>query len=174
MKMPVQKPGRSKQNYATPDDFITAVKSRFGELDFDLAASPTNAKSEAFFTKRQDALQRLWVGETPNRSFTFWLNPPYLRILRWVKKCALERHQLTTGQILVLLPASTGSNWFRDHVWNEAAIYFLNGRVCFIDGEPYPKDLILLRYRSPRYPVAHFIWDWKRNVLGTANERIKR
>jgi hypothetical protein len=31
-KMPEQKPGRSKQDYGTPWDFIKAVEARFGKL----------------------------------------------------------------------------------------------------------------------------------------------
>ncbi len=34
--------GTSKQNYKTPDDFMDAVKKRFGKIIFDLAANGDN------------------------------------------------------------------------------------------------------------------------------------
>lgn len=163
--MPRQKPGGSRQNYETPSEFILPVVRRFGEINFDLAASPHNAKSACYYTKRQNALTRTWIGQGPNRSFTFWLNPPYSYIPPWVRKCDRERHFLTSGQILVLLPASVGSTWFEKYVWRKAAIYFLEGRICFIENEPYPKDLMLLQYRALRYALPISIWDWKNNKL---------
>ena len=45
MTMPAQKPGRSKQNYGTPDAFIKAVEDRYGPLMFDLAAEPSTRKA---------------------------------------------------------------------------------------------------------------------------------
>lgn len=38
----------SKQDYATPDDFIKAVESRFGPIQFDLAAHASNKKHERY------------------------------------------------------------------------------------------------------------------------------
>jgi phage N-6-adenine-methyltransferase len=163
--MPRQKPGRSRQNYETPSDFIAAVEQRYGKIDFDLAASPTNAKSECYYTKRQNALTKMWAGEAPNRAFTYWLNPPYRFIDPWVEKCVLESPFLSRGQILVLLPAAVGSRWFEKWVWKKAEIRFLQGRICFIPGEPYIKDSMLLRYRNPRFGTSISIWDWKNNRL---------
>lgn len=167
-QMPKQKPGRSRQNYESPDDLILAVERHFGSIDFDLAASPSNAKAECYYTKRQNSLTKVWVGgedgHVPNRSFTFWLNPPYAHIEPWVRKCERERFSLTSGKILVLVPASVGSIWFRDWVWHKARVFFLTSRPCFIRNDSYPKDVMLLEYRSPRYRVRPYadIWDWKK------------
>ena len=43
MSVPIQKPGRSRQDYGTPPEFLAAVVARFGPLAFDLAASRDNA-----------------------------------------------------------------------------------------------------------------------------------
>jgi len=50
-KMPKQKPGLSKQDYATPPEFIAAVKKRFGitRFDLDLAAVTENTVAKEFF-----------------------------------------------------------------------------------------------------------------------------
>jgi hypothetical protein len=66
-KMPVQKPGRSIQNYGTSEVFLLAVRRRFVVYDFayDLAAETENAKAEHFFCeeeqtrKDEDAAKRL-------------------------------------------------------------------------------------------------------------------
>lgn len=44
MSEPIQKPGRSKQDYGTPWEFIRAVERRWGKLHVDLAAHSENAK----------------------------------------------------------------------------------------------------------------------------------
>lgn len=169
-RMPPQKPGRSRQCYVTPDDFMFAVEERFGNIYFDLAATEKNAKATRFFTRRQNALEQLWAGKVAKVAFpsgyTFWLNPPYANIDPWLDKCTLEQPFLHgTGKILVLVPASVGSNWFTDYVLHKASIYFLKGRLCFIRNKPYPKDLMLLAYRNPALPTPAFVWDWKNNYM---------
>jgi len=178
-RMPFQKPGRSRQCYATPPEFIRAVEARFGVLDFDLAATEKNAKAERFFTKQQNALKRQWIckswppiicdkdGYLRSPKWRFWLNPPYAHLSPWFKKCVDEQNRLTTGCFIVLVPASVGSDWFRKYVWNNASVYFLDGRICFIRNEPYPKDLMLCIYRNRRRKTTVNIWEWKRNRFYT-------
>lgn len=172
-RMPIQKPGGSRQCYATPPEFIRAVEARFGWLDWDLAATDKNAVTECYFTKRENALMRPWISnertikKLPNRSprWQFWLNPPYQHLAPWFAKCVKEQRRLSTGSILVLVPASVGANWFRNYVWNQANVFFLDGRLCFIPKEPYPKDLMLCVYRNVRRTVSMNIWDWRNNKL---------
>lgn len=162
--MPKQKPGRSRQCYATPLVFIQAVEERFGVLNFDLAATPKNAKAKLFFTRRQNALKRLWEP----LDYQFWLNPPYGHIMPWVAKCANVAPNLTSrGKILVLVPASVCANWFVRHVWGHATVNLLAHRLCFIRDEPYPKDLMLCVYRrkKPKPEEMFLIWDWKSQTL---------
>jgi phage N-6-adenine-methyltransferase len=164
-RMPIQKPGRSRQCYVTPTDFMVAVVTRFGPIDFDLAATEKNSKADRFFTLRQNALLRPWVSDPGDERLRYWLNPPYNHLRPWFAKCIEERDALTTGEILVLVPASIGSNWFLNYVWNKADVYFLKNRLCFITGEPYPKDLILCQYRNSRKASVIAIWDWKKDKL---------
>lgn len=173
-RMPRQKPGRSRQCYVTPPEFIRAVEARFGFLDFDLAATRKNRVTPACFTKRENALKRQWItkARTCNNllvdrssKWRFWLNPPYAHLSPWFRKCVEQQRRLTTGSFIVLVPASVGSDWFRQYVWNQASVYFLDGRICFIPNEPYPKDLMICLYRNVRRKVSMNIWEWQKNII---------
>lgn len=140
--------GESKQDYATPPDFMHAIAKRFGAIRFDLAASAENTKATCFYSERDDALNRDWSAIHCNdfeRHHHLWLNPPFNDIAPWAKRCALYRDL----PILLLVPASVGSNWFRDHVFPHARVTFLNGRICFDGKNGYPKDCMLCEY-GPR------------------------
>lgn len=169
--MPQQKPGRSRQCYATPWDFVRAVERQFGKLDFDLAASPKNTKADRFYIRKQNALRLPW----PN-DLNLWLNPPYKDIGAWASKCEhVARGLKPSGSILLLVPASVCSNWFVRHVWRKSAVYLLAPRLCFIGkNEPYPKDLILCVYRR-RIPAAEkqfFYWHWRKEILANQKGEI--
>jgi len=158
MPVPVQKPGRSKQDYGTPPEFIAAVKTYLGieDFDIDLAASPENAITSRYYTERDNALVQPWkVGSGWN-----WLNPPYGRIEPWVKR-AYEQMYDCGASTLVLVPAGVGSNWWRDWVDRKAFVLLLNGRLTF-KGEtaPYPKDCALLVYDKCAQPIYR-VWSWR-------------
>lgn len=152
--------GGSKQDYETPPDFMDAVVRRYGSIDFDLAAHAGNKKSENYFGPgspiAEDALAQSWDVIDGN----IWLNPPYDRIGPWARRCAMYKGP---GRILFLVPASVGSNWFANFVYERAMVQLLNGRVTFVGhSQAFPKDLILGEYRNGR-PVANrtiFIWRW--------------
>lgn len=157
MTVPAQKPGRSRQDFGTPDDFIAAVKSRLGIDHFavDLAADASNTKAPLFFSAADDSLQqdwRSWKGKG-----WCWLNPEFANIAPWAKKCA----DSAPTKIPLLVPAAVGSNWFRDYVDGKAYVLLLNGRLCFDGKNPYPKDCILCLYGVP---PGYEVWDWRRQT----------
>jgi phage N-6-adenine-methyltransferase len=169
--MPRQKPGRSRQCYVTPREFIKAVNYRFGPLDFDLAATPKNAQADRFYTRRQNSLKRPWEP----LDLTFWLNPPFGHLNPWALKCAETAPQLErSGSVLLLVPASVCSNWFRDHVWGKAFVNLLSPRLCFIRDEPYPKDLMLcvFKRKKPRPDQMFVFWDWQSKTLTSQKGQI--
>ena len=163
--MPVQKPGKSKQDYCTPLEFIKAVEHRLhAKFVIDLAASKENTVADIFYTEADDSL-------TPDLKWDWggwaFLNPPYADIAPWVFKAAVEAR--LGAHIAMLVPASVGANWWRDYVEPNAYQVFLNGRLCFIPdwkeqgfkSEPlYPKDCALLLY-TPWGFLGHEIWMWK-------------
>lgn len=160
MTEPRQKPHKSKQTYATPREFVLAVEKRFGAIVFDLAAEAETSKAGPYscFTKEDDALVKDWVEDASGAGW-LWLNPPFGDIASFAAKCA---HESARGaRILMLVPASIGSNWFRDHVLGKAMVLGLNPRMSFDGLAMYPKDLMLCVY-------AHGVngfdqWRWKEN-----------
>lgn len=144
--------GKSKQDYATPPEFMLAVTSRFGPISFDLAASAHNTKHPKFYSEADDSLKQEW-----GKDGLLWLNPPFDNITPWARKCAMTQRT----KILFLVPASVGSNWFRDYVYRRALVLFLNGRIAFDPLHPtwgYPKDCMLACYGlgDPGFDV----WTW--------------
>jgi phage N-6-adenine-methyltransferase len=147
----------SSGNYATPVEFVDAVKRRFGIAHFawDLAASEENTKADRWYDERQDSLKQDWTRHLGDS----WLNPPYGHIEPWAAKC----HESFCGasairRLFLLVPAAVGSNWFANHVDARALVLLLNGRICFDGKNPYPKDTILACYGlKPGYAV----WRWK-------------
>lgn len=158
-KMPKQRPATSRQDYGTPSDFLVAVEHRFGRLTFDLACRSDNAKTVGgyFFDKGIDALKEPWGLDHPEGNL--WLNPPYDDIGKWAEKCASESVR-RYGQILFLVPASVGANWFAEHVHRKAIVLALSPRLTF-EGctECYPKDLMLCVYG---HGLSGFdTWRWR-------------
>jgi phage N-6-adenine-methyltransferase len=162
-KMPRQKPGRSKQDYQTPREFIKALERRFGRITIDLAASEKNAVCKKYIDKKKDSLKRPW----PTKGVLF-LNPPYRWLRPWFAKCAEHRKLLKKGSVLlVLVPASIGSIWFEKHVLDKADVEGLRPRLTFRRMKwPYPKDLMLLIYKPEPmvYPPMTMISTWAWNA----------
>jgi phage N-6-adenine-methyltransferase len=158
--MPAQKPGRSRQTYRTPKEFLHAVEERFGSLTFDLAATSRNTVvPKRFYSPANDSLSQSWslkkVGPRP------FLNPPFGNIEPWAKKCATTTPGEFSAErrIFFLIPASVGSNWYRDWVHSVAAVYFLSPRLSFDGKAPFPKDLMLAVYGGR--VGTHECWRWK-------------
>lgn len=143
----------SKQDYTTPDDFMTAVHSRFGKPSFDLAASSENTKAPNFLTEEDNSLLQCWP-----KGERCWLNPPFNNISPWAKKCAEE--SALGAEILLLVPAAVGSNWFANYVDRKAHVMFLRPRLCFDGKNPYPKDCLLAHFNGT-IGQHYECWKWK-------------
>ena len=152
MSVPIQKPGRSRQDYGTPPEFLVAVVARFGPLAFDLAASRDNAVVAPYFTVDDDALSQSWS----ELRGVLWLNPPFADIEPWARKCSESCGQ---HRILLLTPASIGTEWFAKYVHRKALVLGLRPRMTFAGcADPYPKDLIISVYGvEPGFDT----WRWK-------------
>jgi phage N-6-adenine-methyltransferase len=156
--MPAQKPGLSKQDYATPAVFVEAVERRFGKLQVDLAATARNAKASRYVTPREDSLALRWYDHF--RDKRCWLNPPFQHIDPWATKCASEGLLMGCGMVLFLTPASIGSNWFAEHVHHQAFVLALQGRLSFDGIAPYPKDCMLSVF-GPKVTPGFDVWNWR-------------
>jgi phage N-6-adenine-methyltransferase len=145
----------SRQDFGTPNDFIAAVRQRFGEMSWDLAASAENTKAAKYYSEEVDSLKQQWVHITGPYS---WLNPPFSTIRPWAKKCFEESEQ--GAKILLLVPAAVGSNWFSEFVHDKAVVLFLSPRLCFDGKNPYPKDCLLAVFNKIIKP-GYQTWRWK-------------
>lgn len=151
----------TKQDYGTPDDFIDAVTLRFGVLAIDLAATSENrvAPVHIGLDNGWNSLEANWAYAVKPATIG-WLNPPFEDISPWAAKCAETAPELRAGaRILLLVPASIGSEWFRVHVHGKAFVHGLNPRLTFKGcTAPYPKDCMLAEFgASPGFDV----WRWK-------------
>lgn len=158
--MPQQRPGRSKQDYQTPPEFIAALKLRLAIDNFsiDLAATVENRVALFHYDEGMDALadRNSW---NPAPGGWAFLNPPYSNIAPWVAKAYREGGAFG-AHIAMLVPASTGANWWRDYVHRKAHVLFLNGRLTFVGATgPYPKDCALLLY-TPHTRGGYEVWHW--------------
>ena len=149
--------GASRQDYGTPWEFIAAVEAQFGPISFDLAASWTNAKTPWYLCEAHNALE--WDWQRLERVFgrRLWLNPPFGNIAPWAAKCAASG-----ASVLLLVQASVGSNWWRDHVHGRAFAWFLNGLICFDGKNGFPKDCALIEYGGR--PPGYTVWSWRNDV----------
>lgn len=149
----------------TPQVFRKAVVSKFGQPVWDLAASAQNAFAPNYFTEHNNALVgwKWWRVDGLQ-----WLNPPYSNITPWARKCAEESQ--AGAEILLLVPASVGANWYWDYVEPFAQVYSV-GRMTFdncfdkqgkLVTTAYPKDLILAHYNRPTTVDTRMQrWRWK-------------
>lgn len=158
-KMPPQKPGKSEQTVCTPTEFLDALKHKLGikEFSWDLAANKDNAVTHNYWDEEADSLIQEWhkVGGWQ------YCNPPYADIEPWVAKAYKES---TLGaNVAMLLPSSTGANWWKSWVYGKCHIMFMNGRIKFVGHKHlYPKDLVVLLY-SP-FAGGDEIWTWKESL----------
>ena len=150
MSMPAQKPGRSFQAYQTPEEFLAAVRLRFGPIHLDAAASAHNAVAERFHDEAANGLVQSWG---PGLTF---VNPPYGNIRPWVQKAWAEAALGINTLMLVPLGCP---NWWVEHVHGKAAVWMLQGRMSFDGKAPFPRDLALLHY-GPAVMPGYGVWAW--------------
>lgn len=166
---PKQKPGRSSQDYGTPKIFLSAVMDRLGidAFELDVCSDKTHANRlkmymRDFYTPKRSGLLMPWAKEGWN-----WCNPPFGSIRPWVRRAWVQSRK--GASTAVLIPASPGSDWWKDWVHHKAMVLFLNGRITFV-GTPanpktglpdaYPKDCALLLYTPVEVP-RYDIWNWR-------------
>lgn len=164
-KMPKQKPGKSRQDYATPKVLLDAVRRRLGirDFDIDLAAHKRNKVCYQYLgpdhadEDHRNALAS-WVRWKRGRGWS-WLNPPFANIYPWTWKAQRESSRYG-ARIAMLVPLSL-AQWWCDHVHDSnVVILLLVGRVTF-KGEtsPYPKDCCVLLFGSGLKP-GYYLWRW--------------
>jgi site-specific DNA-methyltransferase (adenine-specific) len=126
-----------RQNWKTPKMFYKALDAEF---DFDLDPCPPNPKI--------DGLSIDWG------SCNF-VNPPYNKIILWVKKAYEEWKKGKT--VVLLIPSRTDTRWWHDYVMSATEIRFIKGRLCFDDSKhnaPFPSCLVIFKSQTPTTKAA--------------------
>jgi len=150
---------RSKQDYQTPAGFMRAFEECFGPIGFDLAAHAQNTQHEKFFGVEEDSLRQNWERTQSLCVGWLWLNPPFNNIKPWAAKCDALREEMGWDcSLAFLVPASVGSNWWREYVHLRAQVHFLSPRLSFDGKNPFPKDIALCLYGMP---PGYECWRWK-------------
>ncbi len=122
------KPGRSKDDWGTPQAFFDQL-DRIFRFSLDVCAEARNTKCRDYYSRIEDGLKHSWRGHT------CWMNPPYSggQIGVWLEKARLEV-ALGDCVVVALVPASTDTNWYRDNITYEPYALVLPpvwGRVTF-------------------------------------------
>lgn len=158
-RMPAQKPGKSRQDVETPQEFIDAVAARWGSIDVDLACHSRNPKAALALTWPDvNSLMQDWPVLFAGKNC--WLNPEYGNVAPWAEKSMLAGPMMQKGGIFMLVPAGTSTQWWARFVHQRAMVYFLRPKIVFVgETSAFPKDLVLVHY-APGIS-GYDTWRWK-------------
>ncbi|WP_454962786.1 DNA N-6-adenine-methyltransferase [Filifactor alocis] len=150
-----------KMDWETPSKLFTKLDNIFN-FTLDVAANKFNRKCDNFYTVETDGLKRGWK----QNNGAVWCNPPYGReISKWVEKAYLESISHDTT-IVMLLPARTDTKYFHDYIYGKAEIFFLKGRLKFLDAEHKEN------HPAP-FPSMIVIYNFNREDLSNINKRVE-
>ena len=163
-KMPKQKPGSSRQDYGTPPELVAAIERRFGTLTWDVAATADNTVVDGRFFSLAgiNAIDDDWAARFTPRDLLF-LNPEFGSIGHvWAPLVAQWRRRLPWLRLLMLTPASVGSEWFQRYVHKRALALALSPRLHYVGcADPYPKDCMLSCFG---FGVGFDVWRWDEDI----------
>ena len=129
-----------KMDWATTWELFRAWDLSHGPFDYDVCATPQNAKCRKYFTPEMNGLLQSWYG-------ICWMNPPYGReIGRWIAKAVGEVQVGNAERVVCLVPARTDTAWWHELVMRCGEIHFLRGRVRFEGAEhaaPFPSAIVV-------------------------------
>lgn len=124
------------QTWETPQWLFDRLDEQF-HFTLDAAADDYNHKCDEYFTEKDNALCKKWVG-------VIFCNPPYgKQIGKWVKKAWEESQDGAT--VVMLIPARTDTSWFHDYC-TKGEITFIRKRVRFSGATvnaPFPSMIVV-------------------------------
>lgn len=128
----------SDEEWETPQHIFDHLDREFN-FTLDPCATHGNAKTERYFTKKDNGLKQSWKGER------VFMNPPYGRVIgRWIKK-AWRSGQEENTLVVCLLPARTDTRWFHTYC-TKGTIWFIKGRLKFggaTTPAPFPSMIVI-------------------------------
>lgn len=129
----------------TPPNFMASIYDAFGEIDIDPCAnelSPVVAHRCILPSEGGNGLVDDWSGRLA------FVNPPYSELLNWLKRAHEQWKSGNVQTVICLVPIRTDSPWFQQVLSVEADLFFLQGRVRFLDprgkGQHTPFSLMLV------------------------------
>ena len=129
----------------TPPDFMESIYASFGKIDLDPCGhllSPVIARRRILLSEGGDGLAEDWSGEIS------FVNPPFSELLKWLRRAHQQWQLKKVNTVICLVPVRTDSAWFHDTLSADADVYFLRGRVKFLDtrgrGQQTPFSLMIL------------------------------
>ncbi len=109
--------------WGTPQDVFDKLNRELGPFTLDVCASEENKKVDVFFSKEINGLIQDWGGHI------CWMNPPYSKVAKWVKKAYQESRKPGT-RIVCLLASRTDTRWFHNYCIH-GTVWFIKGRLRF-------------------------------------------
>lgn len=145
---------------------------RNGEYEshgYDLWKTPQSVKDDLIkeFGELFDPCPENWDGETDGLEIEWpieracFVNPPYSKMVHWVKKC-FEQYQRGCTVILLIPPRSC-TRYFHQYIYGYSELRFFKGRLKFIDGRdpeskpkpaPFPSMLAIFKHSQEPLEVA--------------------
>lgn len=116
----------------TPADFMSSIYAAFGEIDIDPCAhllSPVLARRRILLSEGGDGLTDEWSGRIA------YVNPPFSALLIWLRRAHDQWRAGNVETVVCLVPVRTDSSWFHETLSVDADIYFLKGRLRFLNSE---------------------------------------
>ena len=163
MTEPAQKPGKSKQDYQTPTEFLRAIAQQFGSIDLDLACRDDNSVAPQGITEQMDSLAQDWTELGVRVAFC---NPPFADLEPWAAKLAACRW--LPRWTLMLVPYSASSQWFVRPCQGQLMVYGIPRLTFRGTTAPYPKDLALIAAGFGANGAT--FWDWRRSLRQSENQ----
>lgn len=149
---------KDSDRYFTGSIELQLVLAQWGSIDLDPCWDPESiVQADKVYDIRQgeDGLILPWSGRV-------WLNPPYSSVEPWLQRAA--QHASTGGEVLAMVPASTGTSYWRRLVFPWSSICCLSPRPLFTRPSSLgplrsaaPKDLAVLYYGPNRDNFAR-VW----------------
>lgn len=126
-------------HWTTPRSLIDALTRHLGPIGLDPCSNQASevdayAALDCVADGLDDGIEADWLEIEPGH--LVYVNPPYARgeLARWMAKCSTEAARGV--EIVALVPASTGANWFHRALDSAQALALWRGRLQF--GNPPP------------------------------------
>lgn len=151
------------QIVGSPDDFMAALRQRFGPISLDLAANKHNTVARRFYGRGSMNPDAFAVKRWPTlRASWAYCNPPFGDITRWVAR--IMRESARGCRTLLLVPAAVGADWFNTFIRPYAYVLELTPRLKFKGHtHGFPKDLVLCVF-TPERLTGRQMWRWKKST----------